>query len=192
MPQRKVPLIPGEYYHIYNRGINSEIVFRTERNYYFYLRRIKEIITPHAAKIIAYVLMPTHYHLLVQITNNNFSFAMGRVNNSYTKAYNKDWGRTGPLFEGRFKSKHIDSDKYILELSRYIHRNPVSAHLVDTPQEWPFSSYMNLLGNKDEELPVSDFVHAYFDPKDPSTSYQLYVEDGSNEIKNPIKHLLFE
>ena len=131
MPQRKVPLVPGEYYHVFNRGINSEIVFRSDRNYLFFLRRIRELLIPKTASIIAYVLMPTQYHLLIQINSDSFSAVMGRLSLSYTKAVNREWKRSGPLFESRFKAKLVDTDEYILGLSRYIHLNPVSAHLVE-------------------------------------------------------------
>ena len=104
MPQRKVPLVPGEYFHVFNRGLNSEIVFRSDRNYLFFLRRITELLIPKTASIIAYVLMPTHYHLLIQINNEDFSEVMGRLSLSYTKAVNREWERSGPLFESRFKA----------------------------------------------------------------------------------------
>lgn len=178
MPIRKDPIIPGENYHIYNRGINSETIFRSERNYFFFLRRVKEIITTQSALIIAYVLMPTHYHLLVQITQEAFSSALGRVLNSYTKACNSEWGRTGPLFEGRFKAKLIDSDAYLLELSRYIHLNPVKRHLVSSPEKWLYSSYSNILTHQNRFLPVTDLIYSYFDNIDPARGYQQFVEAG--------------
>ena len=192
MPLRKDPLIPGECYHIFNRGINSETIFRSERNYFFFLRKIREILTPHAAAIIAYVLMPTHYHLLVQITSEDFSSSLGRLINSYTKACNQEWGRTGPLFEGRFKAKHVDTDKYVLELSRYIHQNPVSAQLVKRPEEWPFSSYSNIIGSKDDLLLLKGVIYSYFDNIDPKIGYQRYVETGHDHKTEDLKHLLFD
>jgi REP element-mobilizing transposase RayT len=192
MPLRKDPLIPGMYYHIFNRGINSETIFRSERNYYFFLRKIREIIIPQAATIIAYVLMPTHYHLLVQITREDFSSSLGRLINSYTKACNQEWGRTGPLFEGRFKAKHIDTDKYLLELSRYIHLNPVSAQLVKKPEQWPHSSYSNFIGDKNDFLVLTDNIYSYFDNIDSRIEYQNFVEAGLCSKTNDISHLLFD
>ncbi len=118
MPVRKNPIIPGEYYHVFNRGINSEIVFRSERNYHFFLRRMNEYIQQDTAFILAYVLMPTHYHILIHNTGEDFSACMGKLSISYTKAINIEWGRTGPLFESRFKSKLVKQDEYMLQLSR--------------------------------------------------------------------------
>jgi putative transposase len=191
MPQRKVPLVPGEYFHVFNRGINSEIVFRSDRNYLFFLRRIKELLIPKTASIIAYVLMPTHYHLLIQINNEDFSEVMGRLSLSYTKAVNREWERSGPLFESCFKAKLVDTDKYILGLSRYIHLNPVSAHLVEKPEEWPYSNYLDLISQTDEALPLENLVHSYFDYIDQRTAYQSFVEAGKSE-KESFEHLLFD
>jgi putative transposase len=191
MPQRKVPLVPGEFIHVFNRGINSEIVFRSDRNYLFFLRRIKELLIPKTASIIAYVLMPTHYHLLIQINNEDFSEVMGRLSLSYTKAVNREWERSGPLFESRFKAKLVDTDKYILGLSRYIHLNPVSAHLVEKPEEWPYSNYLDLISQTDEALPLENLVHSYFDYIDQRTAYQSFVEAGKSE-KESFEHLLFD
>jgi REP element-mobilizing transposase RayT len=191
MPQRKVPLVPGEYFHVFNRGLNSEIVFRSDRNYLFFLRRITELLIPKTASIIAYVLMPTHYHLLIQINNEDFSEVMGRLSLSYTKAVNREWERSGPLFESRFKAKLVDTDKYILGLSRYIHLNPVSAHLVEKPEEWPYSNYRDLISQTDEALPLENLVHSYFDHIDQRTAYQSFVQAGKSE-KESFEHLLFD
>lgn len=192
MPLRKVPLIPGEYFHIFNRGINSETIFRSERNYYFFLRKIREILTPYAAKIITFILMPTHYHLIVQITSEDFPSSLGRLINSYTKACNQEWGRTGPLFEGRFKAKHVDTDLYLLELSRYIHLNPVSAQLVKKPEEWPYSSYSIMIDNKDEFPLSTGILYGYFDNVDPIIEYQHFVEAEQSSQTKDISHLLFD
>lgn len=192
MPLRTDPLLPGEYYHIYNRGINSTITFRESRNYFFFLRKIKEILLPNAAEIITYMLMPTHYHLLIQIKDETFSSAMGRLINSYTKAVNREWRRTGPLFEGRFKAKHVDTDEYVLELSRYIHLNPAAANLVAHPDEWCYSSYTTIIGNKDGILPVSDLISSYFINTDPKIGYQQFVEDLLERKYSNISHLLFD
>lgn len=191
MPQRKFPLVPGEYYHVFNRGINSEIVFRSDRNYLFFLRRIKELLIPKTASIIAYVLMPTHYHMLIQINSEDFSAVMGRLSLSYTKAVNREWERSGPLFESRFKAKLVDTDKYILGLSRYIHLNPASAHLVEKPEEWPYSSYLDLISQTDQALPIENFVHSYFDHIDKRIAYQAFVEVEKSE-KEDFEHLLFD
>jgi hypothetical protein len=98
MPRRAVPLIPGQYYHIYNRGINRGLIFFERENYLFFLRRLREHILP-SANLVAYCLMPNHYHLLVMVkpwepdlgglAPGGLSLAMMRSSVSYTKAINK-------------------------------------------------------------------------------------------------------
>jgi len=192
MPQREEPLVPGKHYHIFNRGINSEIIFRTDRNYHFFLRRMKELLTLEITHIYAYVLMPTHYHMLVNINSNDFSTAMGRLSNSYTKAYNRDCKRTGPLFEGRFKSKLVASDEHILGLSRYMHLNPVVAHLVKKPDSWSFSNSKELINNKEGNASESNIILSFFENVNPRIGYKNFVEDGLNYQSKQFDHLLFD
>jgi REP element-mobilizing transposase RayT len=192
MPQRKEPFIPGLYYHVYNRGVNSSIVFQNKGNYFFFLRRMREILNPNIALICAYVLMPTHYHMLIQVLSTDFPSAMGRLIISYTKAFNHAWGRSGPLFEGRFKSKWVDSDEYILGLARYIHLNPVSANLVENPVEWPYSNYSELIRERNEMKHQDILIHGFFESVDPGIGYQHFVEDGPKGQGQLISHLLFD
>ena len=136
--------------------------------------------------------MPTHYHLLIKINNIDSSFAMGRLIISYTKACNREWGRTGPLFEGRFKTKLVDSDEYILGLSRYIHLNPVSANLAERPAEWPYSNYLDLICRRSSILSESNIVHSYFNHIDPIIGYQKFVEEKLEGQELSFEHLLFD
>lgn len=119
MPTRRIPFEKDGYYHVYNRGMNGSRIFYSARNYQFFIRRIKEILVPNHALVICYALMPTHYHLLVQIKGNNFSSAFARLAISYTKSINIENDRSGPLFEGRFKAIHIDSDECLKPISLY-------------------------------------------------------------------------
>lgn len=92
---------------------------------------------------------------------------------SYTKAINKKYGRVGHLFQGQFKSKYIDSEKYLLTLSRYIHNNPGHSTLVKKNEEWEFSSYLDYLGLRKEGLVIKDFIlKNYRNVED----YKEYVE----------------
>src|SRR5690348_147026 len=107
MPYRDVPLRVGEYYHIYNRGVNREATFFERENYAFFLRKLREFVTHHgegsAADVIAYCLMPNHYHLLVMVKSDQFSSSMRSFGQAYVQAINRRYQRTGPLFESRFK-----------------------------------------------------------------------------------------
>jgi REP element-mobilizing transposase RayT len=88
--------------------------------------------------------MPNHYHFLVYLTDETLSDAMKSLSLSYTKAINQRFNRVGVLFQGRFQSIHVDRTDYLVNLSRYIHLNPVKAGLVQQAGEWEFSSYFGI------------------------------------------------
>jgi len=98
MPRREITFQPGEYYHLYNRGVNRERIFFEPENYLFFLSRLREHLLP-VLEVVAYCLMPTHYHLLVYLKIDDLSKQiMQPFGLSYTKAINKQQGRVGPLF----------------------------------------------------------------------------------------------
>ena len=133
---RKTPLISEHYYHIYNRGGNFEHIFFQTENWLYFLRRLRRYCNPLLGAIIAYCLMPNHYHLLIHLKTDEFSQnVMQPFSVSYTKAINKQQGRVGPLFQGPFQAKIADKNEYLLHLSRYIHLTPVSAGLVGTAED---------------------------------------------------------
>jgi REP element-mobilizing transposase RayT len=178
----------GEYYHIYNRGVNRQPIFFAQHNWGFFIRRLRHYFQPTHADIVAYCLMPNHYHLLVHLKDDNFSHAiMQPFGTSYTKAINKEQDRVGSLFQGRFKGKHVDNQAYLTHLTRYIHRNPVDAHLVTSPSEWVFSSYRDYIGLRNGSLPKPGIVLAQFASM---ADYRAYVEDSAESYK-AIEHLLF-
>ena len=125
MPRRITPLIPDEYYHLYNRGHNRDRIFFERENYDYFLRRLCKYVVPEHAIVVAYVLMPNHYHFILRVVTQHLSQAMQRFGISYTKSINKRMNRTGNLFQGAFQAKLIDSVEYLLHLSRYVHLNPV-------------------------------------------------------------------
>ena len=163
-------MVNGCYYHIVTRSIAKYEIFNDSDDYlrimalldlyrfkdfqYKYsqfiglsMRHQKAIVnsmknSPQLVEIIAYCIMPTHIHLILkQKTDNGISKYMARVLDAYTRYFNVKYHRTGPLWEGRFKSVLVDTDEQLLHLSRYIHLNPTSAGLVQKPRDWQFSSY---------------------------------------------------
>ena len=106
--------------------------------------------------------MPNHYHFLLrQDSDIPISTFIQRIFNSYTKAYNKKYERSGTLFEGRFKAIHVDKEGYLLHLCKYIHANPVKALLVEAPEEWEFSNYPEWVGERNGTLIDKDFVDEF-------------------------------
>jgi putative transposase len=131
MPRREVIFQSGNYYHVYNRGNNRQLIFFERDNYTYFLRQLRTHLINRGVDIIAYCLMPNHYHLLVYLKNEYFSKLMQAFTLSYAKAINQRYKRVGSLFQGRFQAIHVDKDEYLLNLTRYIHLNPVEANLVE-------------------------------------------------------------
>jgi putative transposase len=207
MPRRSVPLLAGEYYHIYNRGNNGQRVFLEPENYLFFLRRLRrylrgEVQTPETGHppgstevlpvgvtLVAYCLLPNHFHLLVRAHDDELSRRMQRFSISYTKAINERFQRTGALFEGQFQAISVAQDKYLLHLSRYVHLNPARAGLVKRAEDWEFSSYRDYLGLRRGTLPQPDVVLAQFPTPD---AYRGFVESYVPRDRDIIAGLLFK
>ncbi|HLF88822.1 MAG TPA: transposase [Anaerolineales bacterium] len=186
---RKVPLIPGHYYHIYNRGVDRGNIFFKRKNWAFFLERFRQYCTPERASIIAYCLMPNHYHLLIHILLDSFGEkVMQPFTVSFTKAINNQQSRVGPLFQGPFQASLIDNDAYLIHFTRYIHLNPVAAGFVGHPEEREFSSYQDYLGIRNGTLPHSDAILGMFPDR---AEYRVFVEAQTRDF-SPISHLLFD
>ena len=149
----RIPLLANQFYHIYNRGVNGCNIFHEERNYRYFLQLYVRDIVP-ILDTYAYCLLGNHYHLLVKIRpesewrefkpSKQFATFLG----SYTKAFNKAYQRTGPLFERPFKRKQVHDLAYFQRLVIYIQQNPQKHGIVDDFREWPFSSYTALVTEK--------------------------------------------
>ena len=163
MARRTVRFVPDGYYHVYNRGCNREKIFRSRENYLFLLRLLRRRVREYKIGIIAYCLMPNHYHFLLrQDSNLSIRDMMQSLFNSYSKAFNVMYHRSGTLFEGPFRAIHVDNEGYLIHLCRYIHRNPLDAGLVRLLESWEFSNYPDWIGKRRGILIDPEFVHAYF------------------------------
>ena len=129
-----------QIYHIYNRGNDSQKIFPLKKNYEYFLGKINSEIKP-VCHILAYCLMPNHYHLLVYVSENCDALKMiqnqpmlarkiGTMQSSYTQGINKQEKRTGSLFQQKSKAKYVDSNEYAANCLHYIHQNPWRAKLV--------------------------------------------------------------
>ena len=119
--------------------------------------------------------MPTHLHIVAkQLDEKGISEMLGMALNSYAKYFNTKYNRKGTLFTGRFKNVSVENDGQLLHLTRYIHLNPVTAGLVDKPESWQYSSYMEYVQPKEVDNPLSRF-EGLIDDK--PADYQKFVED---------------
>lgn len=180
--QTSTPLEYGHYYHIYNRGINRGNIFFEERNYHYFMKLYVKYAVP-VADTYAYCLMRNHFHFLVRIKameelqtveisdktaevsktsavlkpNQQF----GHLLNSYAKAINNAYQRTGSLFQSRFGRIRIDSDCYFMHLITYIHQNPQKHGFVNDFRTYPYSSYSAIRYHKESRV-KTDEVLAWF------------------------------
>lgn len=138
-PRPVAPLIP---HHVIHRGNNRQIIFAEPDDYIYYLACLRSAKALYSCRIYAYVLMTNHVHLLVEPSGpTDLGRFMKRVAGRYTRYMNRKYGRTGTLWEGRFKSALVEGERYLLAVSRYIELNPVRAKLVSDPGEYRWSSY---------------------------------------------------
>lgn len=182
MPYRNSEFTKGQYYHIYNRGAGKSKIFFNQGNYQYLIKLIQKYIEKYGISIIAYCLMPNHYHFLIlQLTDSPISKFINVLFNAYVQALNLQQNRTGTLFEGRFKHIRIDGWNYLSHLCRYIHRNPVKAGLVNHPEEWEYSNYREFVEMRSSDLKDVEFIKTYFPNPD---EYRNFVNDVQDEEKN--------
>jgi REP element-mobilizing transposase RayT len=176
-------------------------VFHERENYLPFLRRVRRYLIGGGqtsevsetsevyASIIAYCLMPNHYHLLICPHDDHLSRRMQQLIISYTKAMNKRYNRVGALFQGQFQAVYVDRDVYLLHLSRYIRLNPVASGLVNRPEDWEFSSYREYVGLRQGTLPTADVVLSQFVDR---SEYERFARSYAQGDGDTIAHLVLE
>ena len=195
-----------EIYHVYNRSIGEMEIFKNDNEYTRFINAIRfyQVENPrikfsdfleqasHRAggikwrtlfpekdrlvEIIAYCIMPTHFHLLIkQLKDTGIAIFVSNLLNSYTRYFNTKYERKGTLWEGRSKRVLLEGNEQLLHLTRYIHLNPVTAHLVDKPEKWPWSSYSEYLLETSDDKGICNY--SFIMDIKPS-AYKEFVEDG--------------
>jgi len=183
---RTTPIEADRFYHIYNRGINGENIFKSDRNYLFFLNKVSEFLIP-VCDVYAYCLMSNHFHLLVKIKSdveleslikvrnldktfaglhspqNIFSKQFSRIFNSYSQAFNKENNRHGSLIESPFKRKLITSDEYLINTIIYIHQNPQNHFITSDFSIYDFSSYQSILSHSKTLLKRDEVIELFDD-----------------------------
>ncbi len=223
MPGRDIPLITHEIYHVFNRGVAAQPTFLNKRDFlraqeilFFYqhqklpFRYSKFLTLSHGVRqdilksltiqnellveIIAFCLMPNHFHLLLkQRTDNGISKYLSNFTNSYTRYLNTKNKRSGPLFQGKFKAIRVETNEQLMHLSRYIHLNPYSTYLVKTINDlenYQFSSLPEYLGNTFNNFCAKSIILDHFN----KLPYKQFIFDQADYQRNAyqIKHMTLE
>ena len=186
MNQRTIPFQPNSYYHVYNRGHNKQTIFHDYKDYARYLKRLKEYLQKHSVTLLAYCLMPNHVHLLLyQKSEEPIDQFIHRLHTAFTMYFNKKYERVGAVFQGRFKAKLIETDEYLLHVSRYIHINPLEIlhaqgrALNSQLETCPWSSYGEYINSRSNRLCDPTTILNYFStiPMRGKTTYKSFVEE---------------
>ncbi len=130
---------PG-IHHVLNRGVEKRNVFVDRADYLYFLRILKKNSDAFDFRVLSYCLMPNHYHLLVDMKNENLSEAVKSLNQNYAQYFNRKYERVGGLWQGRFKSRCVRDKKYLETLVKYIEQNPIKAGITSKPGEYPWVS----------------------------------------------------
>ena len=202
----------GGIYHVFNRGVEKRDIFLDEQDYriflyylYIYVVPLERVLIKHPhmpirlrsknlspeIEILAYCLMPNHFHLLVkQNSFDGVSKLLKQLTNAHARYFNKKYDRVGGLFQGRFKAVTIETNEQLLHTSRYIHLNPLVSDLTKDLKTYQWSSYLEYL-NKKNDLICSKETISFFIP---SGKYEDFVTDQADyakELEN-IKHLAID
>jgi len=162
MPRTARIEVPYYPHHVVQRGHDRNAVFVDQEDFSYYLDTLKECKREFDVKVYAYCLMTNHVHLLLAPSKNGaLGKLMKRLAGRQTRYRNRLEGRSGTLWEGRYKSSPVDDDGYLLACCRYIELNPVRARMVSAPLDYPWSSYRERIGHTDNGC--LDDMHPYFE-----------------------------
>ena len=177
------------WYHVMNKGRRGESVFLEKQDYSIFIELLKEVVDMYKVRVAAYCLILNHYHLLIQTPDANLARCMRHLNGIYTQRFNRAHHCDGQLFRGRYKSILVDADSYLLELVRYIHRNPLEAGLVKELDKYAWSSHKGYLSNtKKWDWLHKSFILSLFarDRREGINKYKRFILKESPEEINRI------
>ena len=227
MPRRNTvrKFIEEGVYHVYNRGVEKRKIFLDEQDYAVFLHLLKYYLSPidptknhplmefqgfsvvrprpltnlvKEIDLVAYCLMPNHFHLLLQQhSEDGVTKLLSKISTTYAMYFNKRYKRVGYLFQGPYRAVYVERDSYLLHLSRYIHLNPVEL-TGGTPVNYPYSSYPYYLELKHAGWVKPNIVLSFFDKSNlipflsHYPSYQKFIEGYSENSKEIIGNLALE
>ena len=184
---------PGALYHVTSRGNERRDIFLDDSDRRKFLDILEDYHDRYGILIYCYVVMDNHYHVVVETPQGNLLKVMHGINSGYTGYFNRKYGRAGHLFQGRYKGILVERDAYLLELSRYVHLNPIRARMVDRPERYKWSSYPGYIWKRKEVLWVEYvWVLSQFgsNRERSKKKYREFVSKGMQETNNnPLRDL---
>lgn len=191
MPRPLRTWFPGALYHIVARGDNREPVFYAWVDYRYYLNLLAQGNKRYECRVLAYALMTNHVHLVLQTGETHPpAKPVQSMHTAYTMYMHKKYKRVGHIFQGRYHSTLVDKDSYLLELSRYVHLNPVRAGIVRKPEQYEWSSYRIYLGSEHNRLVHAGEVLGLISAPESQQRrlYREFVEQGLTQPGSVPKH----
>lgn len=183
---------PGAVYHVTSRGNARTDIFEDDNDRHLFLSILGQAVKRFNWLCHAYCLMSNHYHLLIETPEGNLSAGMRHLNGVYTQACNRLHHRDGHVFKGRFKAVLVEKESHLLELCRYVVLNPVRAHMVQRVEQYPWSSYLSVLG----KVAVPDYLCTEWLLSNFSASlpearrlYRQFVKEGTANSESPWEKL---
>lgn len=190
MPRQPRLDAPGTLHHVMGRGIERTKIFRRKRDYEDFLQRLGGLCEQGAVVVYAWALMPNHFHLLLRTAKQPLSSSMGKLLTGYVVNFNRRHKRWGHLFQNRYKSIVCEEDPYLLELTRYIHLNPLRGGITSSMgklKRYEWAGHSVIMGSTRRPWQDTDTVLAYFGGrrKEAIERYEAFVSEGIAQGRRP-------
>lgn len=190
MPRKVRPWFPGAKYHITSRGVRRSSLFHADEDREEYLSILEETMHRYPFILHTYCLMTNHIHLQIETKNTPPAKIMMNLNRKYANYFNNKYHHSGHVFDKRYGAELIDSSEYELDLSKYIHLNPLKAGMVERLEDYKWSSYPVYGHIVKSTIVTTKQILSYF-PKPQSQLYEKYLKSGYIELSFTDDGMLF-
>lgn len=184
--RKKREWYPGAKYHIMFRGVRKHILFQEEDDYHTFMKILELVKQRYSFELNSYCLMTNHVHLLLTTEKDEIWKIMKMLLSRYAMEYNHKYAYTGHVFERRYHAILIEDPVYFLEVSRYIHLNPVKARMVTDPLNYDYSSYAVLIGRKENPIVNPDELLNMW-KTEKKEKYRIFVEGKLSHMETEIQ-----